>query len=138
MRKLITRLATVAVLAGGGVAVAASPAMASYAQCPSDYMCLYNGANGLGTPTDIVYVSPGTCYTITIAAANNTADSIFNDLSNGHHVTAYDGSACNGQLLFTTSYGSSPIPALHHTNFVPGIGPSDYRNRASSIFFNNY
>jgi hypothetical protein len=113
----------------------AQPAHASYSQCPSDYVCLFNGGGGAGTPTEVVYRSPGTCYNITIAAANNTADSMYNHLSNGHHVQFYDLANCTGQRLYLNCCDDDPVPAGTSSDFLNYIW--DHRNKASSIWFNN-
>lgn len=131
MKKLITRLLVVFTFAGTIAVVAAVPAQAAWSDCPSMYVCLFDNIDGGGPPLNIVYRSPGTCYNLT--SNNDRADSVFNDLGNGHGVQVYRDAGCTGGVLKTANYGIDPIPALHHSWFY---ALSD-RNEASSIFFNN-
>ena len=114
-----------------GVFGVATPAHAAYADCPSDYVCIWAGSNFttiLGSP---VYRSPGTCHNLSVNL-NDKAGSFYNHLSNGHHVTFYSDAGCTGFRIHREDNGSGgPHGPGVHDAFI-----YYERDDTSSIYFN--
>jgi len=144
--KMRQRLAAVlaGLVLGGGLAVAvAAPAQASYSECNTGTVCIWNATNGSGSPIGGGFSStPGTCFDL-FGAQNDSADSFRNHTTKS--VQFYDNHGCTGQLLKSED-GRTIFDGVTQANFMqvdtvashPGCQfPSTCnRNRASSVFFN--
>lgn len=110
----------------------------SYSQCPSGYVCLFEGTNGAGILGNGFYASPGTCLPLPYAYTD-AADSFYNRLTNGHHVQFYETANCSGApgaLARRQSNGSGgPHAAGVRDNFLSSFCCTD-RDEVSGIFFN--
>jgi hypothetical protein len=133
----LKQLVTLVLIVSGLIAVAATPAKASYSQCISGYVCGWTQYDGGGeyVLNPPIYRSPGTCYNL-LASDNDKINSIYNHLTNGHGIQGYNDRNCTGGRIFTSCCGDNPIPAGRATNVQAGP-VIDSRNRLSSIWFNN-
>lgn len=138
----VKRFISIFLVVAAIVAIAGTSASASYAECNSGYVCIWYNINGGGTRVES-YGNPGTCVPFSGQSWNNQADSFRNRLNNGHHVQFYDGTNCNGQVLWRDGLwmDDGPFAVGMMDNFewnTPhGSTATIHRNKASSIWFNS-
>jgi hypothetical protein len=99
-KKILAVLVTAVALLGASL-VAAQPASASYSQCADDQFCLFDGADGGGSPIAVysaaAWAGSGICQNVA-ASANDRANSAFNRFHVSgiftHTVTIYPAAGC--------------------------------------------
>ena len=104
-----TLIATLALLA-----VFATPANASYSQCPGGVSCLYAGENGAGSPTNVPFSTyhDGKCHDITLQPVGGFHSAI-GQYGAPYTLELWNGTGCSSGWLATLSAGQKWTDAFH-------------------------
>jgi hypothetical protein len=137
VKRLIARLLVPLLGLVGIVTLTPAAAHASYSDCTTGYVCLWQNDGGSGFPSLVVQQAGGTCYNVP-TYWNDKMNSFSNRLLYGKHVQFYKDANCTGHLLHRQldrtngPFGSNPIV---QDNFLSIRNHGD-RDIFTSIFFN--